>query len=284
MIRLARPVRDFEQNYRDLVGTRTAAVQLNLNSASRRVFRAYGQYANHTGNATFLSPIRWRRPGRSEALFSNYDVLRGSALYGELLAIGGARCPMCGFGEVSTLDHYLPRTAFPEFAILALNLVPACGRCNQLKGAHVGLEPEVQFLHPFFDSLAVVPILECKFAVQGGSALIIFRIRRTHHVAEDVLSRVRFQFSRLRLANRFRAEALAEIGERRTTFSQYATAKGSVGLRDYLRTESRGYVAAHGPNHWKSALYRSLARNNAFLSGGYEQIAVQIPVAPTSSL
>lgn len=283
MIRLAPPVRDFEQDYRDLVGTRTAAVQLTLNSASRRVFRAYGQYADHTGNATFLSPTKWRVPGRSEALFSNYDVLRGSALYGELLAIGGARCPMCGFGEVSTLDHHLPRTAFPEFAILALNLVPACGRCNQLKGTHVGLEPGLQFLHPFFDSLAVVPVLGCKFSVLAGSALIEFRIRRTYRVAEDVLSRVRFQFSRLRLADRFRAEALAEIGERRTTFLQYATAKGPVGLRDYLRTESRGYVAAHGPNHWKSALYRSLARNNAFLSGGYEQIAIQIPVAPTSS-
>jgi hypothetical protein len=283
MIRLAPPVRDFEQDYRDLVGTRNAAVQLTLNSASRRVFRAYGQYADHTGNATFLSPIKWRLPGRSEALFSNYDGLRGSALYGELLAIGGARCPMCGFGEVSTLDHHLPRTAFPEFAILALNLVPACGRCNQLKGTHVGLEPGVQFLHPFFDSLAVVPVLVCKFSVLAGSALIEFRIRRTYRVAGDVLSRVRFQFSRLRLADRFRAEALAEIGERRTTFLQYATAKGPVGLRDYLRTESRGYVAAHGPNHWKSALYRSLARDNAFLSGGYEQIAIQIPVAPTSS-
>lgn len=282
MIRLAPPVRDFEQDYRNVVGTRTAPVRLTLDSASRRVFRAYGQYADHTGNAAFLSPIKWRLPGRSGALFSNYDVLRGSALYGELLAIGGARCPMCGFGEISTLDHYLPRAEFPEFAILALNLVPACGRCNQLKGTHVGLEPGLQFLHPFFDWLAVVPILGCKFSVRAGSALIEFRIRRTHRVADNVLSRVRFQFSRLRLANRFRAEALAEIGERRTTFSQYASAKGPVGLRDYLRTESRGYVAAHGPNHWKSALYRSLARNNVFLSGGYEQIAVQIPVAPTS--
>lgn len=283
MIALAPPVRDFEQDYRDLVGTRTAAVQLTLNSGSRRVFRAYEQYSDHSGNATFLLPIKWRVPGRSAALLSNYDVLRGSALYGELLAIGGARCPMCGFGEVSTLDHYLPRTTFPEFAILALNLVPACGRCNQLKGTHVGLEPGLQFLHPFFDSLAVVPILECRFSVRAASALIEFRIRRTHRVAEDILSRVRFQFGRLRLADRFRAEALAEVGERRTTFSQYATAKGPMGLRDYLHRESRGYVAAHGPNHWKSALYRSLARNNAFLSGGYDQIAVRAPLAPTSS-
>ena len=113
--------------------------------------------------------------------------------------------------------------------------------------------------------------------------MIEFRIRRTHRVAEVVLSRMRFQFGRLRLADRFRAEALAEIGERRTTFSQYVNAKGPVGLRDYLRTESRGYVAAHGPNHWKFALYHSLAKNNAFLAGGYEQIAIQIPMAPTSS-
>jgi hypothetical protein len=99
MIGLPPPVRDFEQDYHDLVGTRTAAVQLTLSSGSRRVFRAYDQYADHSGNAAFLLPIKWRLPVRSEALFSNYDVLRRSALYGELLAIGGARCPMCGFGE-----------------------------------------------------------------------------------------------------------------------------------------------------------------------------------------
>jgi hypothetical protein len=195
-------------------------------------------------------------------------------LYAQLLGIGGARCPMCGFGEVSTLDHYLPRTAFPEFAILALNLVPACGRCNQLKDTHFGLESEDQFLHPFFDTLERVPILECRFAVQPGSALVEFRIRRTHRIAHDVLAKVRFQFEKLRLANRFSAEALAEIGERRTTFAEYATTRGSAGLRNYLRTESRGYLAEHGPNHWKSSLYRTLARNNDFLSGGYEQIAV----------
>lgn len=274
MMSLARPDRDFEQDYRDLVIRRSAIVQDTLRGASERVFRAYRDYADQSGNATVLPPIRWRVQGRSSALFSNYDVFRGSALYGELLGMGGARCPMCGFGEVSTLDHYLPRTTFPEFAILALNLVPACARCNQLKDVHVGLEPKDQFFHPFFDTLEHVPILECKFEVQAASALVEFRIRRTHRVAEDVLAKVSFQFQKLRLANRFSAEALAEIGDRRTTFAEYAATKGAAGLRDYLRTESRGYVARHGPNYWKSALYRALARNNEFLSGGYNQLAL----------
>jgi len=70
--------------------------------------------------------------------------------------VGILCCPMCGSPTTGTLDHYLPRDAFPEFSVFPSNLVPACGLCNSgakgkiFKGT-VALE---RFLHPYFDTVA----------------------------------------------------------------------------------------------------------------------------------
>ncbi|CAD5379365.1 hypothetical protein OF001_U530002 [Pseudomonas sp. OF001] len=59
-----------------------------------------------------------------------YDSLLSQAPLG--------RCPLCGFGHASTLDHYLPKSKFPQFSILPLNLIPSCKDCNTGKGTITG--------------------------------------------------------------------------------------------------------------------------------------------------
>ncbi|WP_245558798.1 HNH endonuclease, partial [Arhodomonas aquaeolei] len=44
------------------------------------------------------------------------------------------RCPLCGHGQASTLDHYLPKSRYPQLAVVPLNLVPCCKDCNTGKG------------------------------------------------------------------------------------------------------------------------------------------------------
>jgi len=43
------------------------------------------------------------------------------------------RCPLCGIGTVAHLDHHLPKSRYPDLAILPANLVPACHFCNDTK-------------------------------------------------------------------------------------------------------------------------------------------------------
>lgn len=35
-------------------------------------------------------------------------------------------CPLCGFGEPVTLDHFMPKSKYKELATCRLNLVPIC--------------------------------------------------------------------------------------------------------------------------------------------------------------
>lgn len=62
-----------------------------------------------------------------------------------------ASCPMCGSPMCGTLDHVLPKTDYPEFAIFTPNLVPAC-KCNIRRStATIGTAPRERVAHPYFD-------------------------------------------------------------------------------------------------------------------------------------
>ncbi|EOA6544916.1 TPA: HNH endonuclease [Vibrio vulnificus] len=69
-------------------------------------------------------------------------------------------CPCCGEpGKPGTLDHYLPRSVYPEFSIVIENLTPMCSVCQNYKGNKVLDEQgHKAYLHPYFDPIDLVPI------------------------------------------------------------------------------------------------------------------------------
>ena len=60
-------------------------------------------------------------------------------------------CPMCGGKGPRTIDHYLPKDWYPEFAVLSYNLVPSCGTCNSKRGSYNRPQQPHPVLHPYFD-------------------------------------------------------------------------------------------------------------------------------------
>lgn len=68
--------------------------------------------------------------------------LYSSSRFPEISTLRGVEswniCPYCGLRNSVTLDHYLPRRLedFPHFSQFLLNLIPACGDCQQKKGAY----------------------------------------------------------------------------------------------------------------------------------------------------
>lgn len=60
-------------------------------------------------------------------------------------------CPFCGKRIVSTLDHYLPKTKYPTYAITPENLVASCGDCNKIKDVYLATDLRSALLHPYYD-------------------------------------------------------------------------------------------------------------------------------------
>lgn len=75
-------------------------------------------------------------------------------------------CPACGEdGTPNTLDHYLPKDYFPEFAITAANLAPMCDICQGEKMAKtVTSSNERIFLHPYYDEFLDTQVVVLEFA------------------------------------------------------------------------------------------------------------------------
>lgn len=90
-----------------------------------------------------------------------------------------ARCPHCGVNTPSTLDHFLPKTVLPEFAIHPLNLIPCCPNCNGHKSeawhrngeracfnVYLDKEPDEQFL--FCDVVMINNIPSGRYRIDGS--------------------------------------------------------------------------------------------------------------------
>src|SRR6266436_1055374 len=151
---LPTPVRDDLADYASYITHRRRdKTRSLLTGATLRISMAYDKYVSAKGNAGTLMAMT-ASPPLKRALIANYALLESGRpmafVRGELMASAPqGLCPMCGRGRVATLDHFLPKYQYPEFAAYAKNLVPACYDCNNLKGNKCGMTPGSQFLHAY---------------------------------------------------------------------------------------------------------------------------------------
>ena len=59
-------------------------------------------------------------------------------------------CPMCGSFSTGQVDHFIPKSEYPEFSLFSRNLVPVCA-CNQKKSKTYGDGVGGRMLHPYYD-------------------------------------------------------------------------------------------------------------------------------------
>lgn len=103
-------------------------------------------------------------------LYENRFLKKGRSYYDALLAATTNNlCPYCGKRDVSELDHYLPKSKFPEFAITPINLVPSCHECNHTK---LDDKNSCDLLNPYFDEVNTVQWLYCRIKIDEGNYLI----------------------------------------------------------------------------------------------------------------
>lgn len=74
-------------------------------------------------------------------------------IYDSIMLAADERCPYCGgIGRPRNLDHYLPKSFYPQFSILPINLVPSCRDCNMDgKGSKYCQKKDEQVLQPYLD-------------------------------------------------------------------------------------------------------------------------------------
>ena len=188
-----------------------------------------------------------------------------------------ARCPFCGISESSSLDHYLPKGNYPEFAVFPPNLLPCCVPCNTRKldrlvqdGTNVRL-----FIHPHFDDIPRELFLAARVALTADALILSFNVVRPIGMARRTFNRIRSHFMKLNLDDRYRRMGLEHLGGQ---YGALSRAYGPNEEADRVSTEllrgAEDFEKLYGPNYWMSILYRALADLDEFCDGGFEVIKI----------
>jgi len=194
-----------------------------------------------------------------------YLAIRGRGLFG--------RCPLCAQRDVGTLDHYLPKTAFPEFAILPMNLVPCCFDCNHAKRWHTPTALSEQMFHPYFDDWSHLELVRATIEVDET-------VHAEFSVHVEVLppvvaERATTHFKTLGLAALYSDHASVELVQRRAGFALTFESGGPEALQLELLRESQSRRTPF-PNAWQPVLYQALANSHDFVNGGFLAIDNQV--------
>ena len=198
---------------------------------------------------------------RSKPSRQIYDLLLSRAPLG--------RCPFCGMGHASTLDHYLPKTKYPQLSVLPINLVPSCKDCNTRKSAAVAIVEEAQALHPYFDhEIFINEQWLYAEVIESIPATINFCVQAPPRWDDISKARVKSHFNDFKLACRYSIEASSQIACLRYTLLTYREILGSQGIKQHLMNEAQANYRVH-PNSWQTAMYQALADSNWYCDSGF---------------
>jgi hypothetical protein len=240
------------------------------------ILRLYAAYSAASPDVTALTPAD-TAPATSKDLRTNYDYMRDSVE--EIRAAlfqnnSGGKCPLCATNQATTIDHYLPRTVYPEFAVLPANLIPSCAYCNHAKGTAYAADGAALFLHVYFDAIPRDErFLFADAAVDSRTVVVSFRVDPPASIAEPLNQRIITHFARLALATYYINDGVREISERQGRLkAMLADGLGPDDVRDYLAQEARSVADATGVNYWKYAVLVALAENPDVCAGAFDAI------------
>lgn len=92
-------------------------------------------------------------------------------LKNNIRSINKTVCSYCGTQDSPyQIDHYLPRSVFPEYSVLSNNLVPSCATCNsRYKGdGYIFEDGSRLFFNPYYDTfINSIQFLKCDLSSLG---------------------------------------------------------------------------------------------------------------------
>jgi hypothetical protein len=190
--------------------------------------------------------------GRAE-----YDKIRN--------APRGGICPFCATRQVKTVDHFLPKSSYPQFTIAFENLVGCCRDCNTVKLTAASTVAEKTLFHPYFESFPqrdwLVAVIESRHPIT-----LTFSVSDALNTDSVAKKRIENQFQALELRETFAFFASTLFSSQQKTFDGIRDEVGPDGLRSHLQSLAE---SASEQNHypWMRAMYIALEADSAFVEG-----------------
>jgi len=205
---------------------------------------------------TIVYDYRMVRPKMPGNIY--YDKIKSSAAFG--------KCPLCSVRTVDTLDHYLPKSKFPIYAVTPITLIPACTPCNIGKHIEFPESSGDQTLHPYYDVVDNVTWLQAE-VIQSNPITFDFSVV-SHDTWDETLSeRATNHFNAFELNELFASHANEEFRGSRKHFAELFRLHPDE-LKAHLKScyDSRLEL---GLNSWQALMYKAMLDDIWFCSGGF---------------
>jgi hypothetical protein len=175
-------------------------------------------------------------------------------------------CPFCRARLVESLDHVLPKTKFPEFAVTPINLVPACDKCNEYRFVEKSVTGTNMNMHPYFDKLGDATWLVAQLHLDT-EVTFSFSVEPSKIWSDELRQRMTHHFQSLHLNDLYSVHASAEFRE---IFPQLlrvfdASGQNEAELTNWLTMRHSDMIQVDR-NYWKAAIYKAMIKENWFVS------------------
>ncbi|WP_122266830.1 HNH endonuclease [Pseudomonas syringae] len=281
MMRLSEPNYTFEQVIEACISgiTGNAALKSNVGDEKDNLISAGTHYSTSSRNgALYLlrpidcsvtqNPVVLGALMKSDLikLYETYFVPEekpGREIYDKILNAAMESCPFCGgIGTPRNLDHFLPKSHFPQFSVLPVNLVPSCRDCNMDgKSAAFANQAQNQIIQPYLDNdrffLAQWIFASYADGANGAPGEFNYYAQPPADWSATDKQRAMKHFEDFNLSHRYGVKAAQLLG---TVIAQIGSLR-RVGLSKELICETildPGVMQAQFPNHWQRGFYQAL--------------------------
>lgn len=222
--------------------------------------KAYANYRAAKGDPWLVSASTFQPSIKAEQLELYTNRKNGGPIKRIRETKGIRCCPVCGSPSIGTLDHYLPKEDYPEFSVLASNLVPACGLCNSgAKGRTVkGSSSPERFIHPYFDRWAEEAVWQVEITPNYAAAT--FKAVPNPTLTGTAKTTITFHLGHV-FGPQFHVQMATywqELPEAVADHRDFLTDLGQV-WSDELKWSARSF----GLNGWRTALIRGVIADAA---------------------
>lgn len=197
--------------------------------------------------------VKKKQPGRKY-----YDKLK--------LAAKNRKCPLCGERTVSSLDHVLPKTKYPVFAVSPINLIPACADCNKIKDTYQPTSSDTEIIHPYYDDISDQQYLFASVNEISPPSLQFYI--KTSPVETMIEKRLKVHFNLFELNDLYSSHAAEELSGIQYRLSKLHRSNGMASVQEHLYEEYQSQFM-NNKNSWKTAMYKALSESHWFCNGGF---------------
>lgn len=200
-------------------------------------------------------------PAERAALIDGYDGRTAemkrllASMVDSLPAANADLCPYCSLDQNPDLDHFLPKTRFPEFSLYARNLFPICTHCNRKKLNSVKTRNGDRiFLNPALEPSIDHPIIEASIVYPGQKVFVTYALNDQGLLPATERAIAERHFERLGLAARYRKRAHGFLAALKNSMrGMSATVKAQA-----LQNKINGAPLGRPVNDWEPALARAI--------------------------